>query len=162
MTKHIPLLFTYRDRVIGDDFSADVESHGRVLGVEEGDNDFWVYGIQPGALAASGTTPREALEAFRASFTEVLKDFAADVANFAEFDQAVQSFFNAVNEPAEADWLRAVEAVRAGEIDIPGVRRERAEATRYVHVQQAPVSNPTLSHRQQFSVSVGMDSSIAA
>jgi hypothetical protein len=33
-------------------------------------------------MAAGGTTPTAALEAFRASFTEVLKDFAADAGNF--------------------------------------------------------------------------------
>lgn len=110
MTTHIPLLFTYHDRVVGNGFASDVQSYGRVLGVEEGENDFWVYGVQPGAMAANGPTPKDALEAFRESFTAVLKDFADDAASFDDFERSVQAFFDAVHEPAEQDWLRAVEA----------------------------------------------------
>jgi hypothetical protein len=137
MNRQIPLLFTYQDRVVGMGFSALVATYGRVLAVEEaGESDVWIYGVEPGALAAKGADPKEALEAFRQSFTNVLRDFAAEPHGFTEFESAVQQFFSEVNEPNEQDWLRAVEAVRAGTLDMPHVRREPAETRRFVQVQQ--------------------------
>lgn len=151
MSKQIPLLFTYRDRIVGMGFTALVTSHGRVLAaVEEGENenDVWIYGVEPGALAAKGADPKEALEAFRQSFTNVLRDFAAESEAFAHFEASVQAFFSAINEPNERDWRRAVEAVRAGEIDLPDARREPAESRRFVQVQEEkPVDS-----RQNFAV----------
>jgi hypothetical protein len=136
MNKQIPLLFTYRDRVVGMGFTAYVASHGRVLAVQENENDVWIYGVEPGALAANGPDPKAALEAFRESFTNVLRDFAGESHSFDEFEGAVKEFFRAINEPNEQDWKRAVEAVRAGKIDLPGARREPAESARFVEVQR--------------------------
>ncbi len=53
---YFPLFFTYRDRVFGKGFMADVISHGRVLAATEAD-EHWVYGVQPGSFAATGETP---------------------------------------------------------------------------------------------------------
>ena len=50
---HFPLFFTYRDRVFGKGFMADVISHGRVLAAMEAD-EHWIYGVQPGSFAATG------------------------------------------------------------------------------------------------------------
>ncbi len=136
MNRQIPLLFTYRDRVVGLGFTAHVSSHGRVLAVEEGERDVWIYGVEPGALAANGADPKEALEAFRQSFTNVLRDFASEADSFAAFSAAVHALFSDINKPNEQDWLRAVEAVRAGRLDIPNVRREPAESSRFVQVQE--------------------------
>ena len=47
MTKY-PLLFTFRDKIEGRDFVAEVVAHGRVLAVEEQEG-WWLYGVQPGA-----------------------------------------------------------------------------------------------------------------
>lgn len=135
MNRHIPLLFSYSDRIIGMGFTAAISSYGRVLAVEE-DGEIWIYGVEPGAIAASGIDPKEALEAFRQSFTTVLRDFAAEVHSFEEFRGSVEAFFGAVNLPNEADWQRAVNAVRAGQIDIPDMRREPAESRRFVQVQE--------------------------
>ena len=74
--------------------------------------------------------------AFRQSFTNVLRDFAAEACSFAEFEQATQRFFTSVNGPNEADWLQAVAAVRAGETAVPGIGREPAESRRFVQVTE--------------------------
>ena len=136
MHRQIPLLFTYEDRVVGLGFSALVSSHGRVLG-EEADDEVWIYGVEPGAIAANGADPKEALEAFRQRFTNVLRDFASEAGSFSEFEAAVQGFFRSVNIPNEADWLRAVEAVRAGKFnDLQNVRREPAESRRFIQAKE--------------------------
>jgi hypothetical protein len=144
----VPLLFTFRDRIVGMGFSARVESFGRVLGVAEGPSDVWIYGVEPGGLAASGTSPKEALEAFRQAFTEVLHDFAADARSFEEFRESIQQFFSAVNAPNEKDWLDAVAAVRAGKLDLGDMRKEPAESQRFVQV----VQEQAFDERKNFSV----------
>jgi hypothetical protein len=134
---NIPLLFTYKDRVVGMGFTAMVSSHGRVLATtSEGDEDVWIYGVEPGALAASGSDPKEALEAFRQSFTNILRDFAGETHTFEDFSAAVNGFFNAVNEENAREWQLAVDAVRAGQINIPDIQREPAESRRFVQVQE--------------------------
>ena len=135
MNRQIPLLFTYHDRVVSMGFTAVVSSYGRVLAAE-GDGEVWIYGVEPGGIAASGSDPKEALEAFRLNFTNVLRDFASKVRSFTEFEALVQAFFADVNKPNEEDWLRAVEAVRAGSLNIPDVRREPAESRRFVQVDE--------------------------
>lgn len=140
MNAKIPLLFTYCDRIVGMGFTAQVESHGRVLAVED-DGSVWIYGVEPGGLAADGKDPKEALEAFRQTFTNVLRDYAADCHHFADFEAAVQTFFGAINQSNEQDWLAAVEAVRSGALDLPGARREPAESSRFVQVREEVRAN---------------------
>ena len=158
MNRQIPLLFTYRDRVVGMGFSALVSSHGRVLG-EEGDGEVWIYGVEPGALAASGADPKEALEAFRQSFTTVLRDFASEAGSFPAFEAAVQGFFGAINIPNERDWLRAVDAVRSGQLDVPNVRREPAELSRFVQIQEERAGD---QHQDFAIIGSSIESSVAA
>jgi hypothetical protein len=156
----IPLLFTYRDRIVGMGFSALVESFGRVLGVAEGTEDVWIYGVEPGALAASGADPKEALESFRQSFTNVLRDYAAEAQDFVGFRESIERFFSSVNKPNEVEWLEAVAAVRAGKIDIGDVPCEPAESRRFVRVTQEVVAPEA---RSSFAVTgSSITSSVAA
>ena len=138
---HIPLLFAYRDRIIGLGFTALVESHGRVLCVTEAEGDVWIYGVEPGAIAASGADPKEALEAFRQTFTSVLRDLAADARGVGEFREAVEGLFNAINLPNEVEWNAAVNAVRAGLVPLGDVPRLPAESRRFVDVTAEPALN---------------------
>lgn len=141
MSRKIPLLFSYRDRIVGMGFTAQVESYGRVLAIEE-EGGVWIYGVEPGGLAAEGSDPKEALEAFRQTFTKVLRDFAAECGRYADFAAAVEGFFGAINHPNEQDWLDAVAAVRSGALDLPGVRREPAESSRFVQVTEEHRADP--------------------
>ena len=139
MNRHIPLLFSFSDRVIGMGFTADVISYGRVLAVEE-NNEVWIYGVEPGALAANGSDPKEALESFRLSFTNVLRDTAAESHTFEAFSRTVEAFFADVNDANATEWALAVEAVRSGTIDVANVRREPAESRRFVQVREVVFS----------------------
>ena len=59
----LPLIFTYRDLVYGTGILAEVRVRGRVLAVTEQDG-VWMYGVNPGGLAAPGATIPEAHAAF--------------------------------------------------------------------------------------------------
>ncbi len=108
----LPLIFTYRDFVYGTGILAEVRVRGRVLAVKEEDGA-WMYGVNPGGLAASGATIPEAHAAFRRSFTAVLFDIAEDASSFGDFDAQTRQFVNQANGSVEAAWREAVEAHRA-------------------------------------------------
>ena len=110
--QRVPLFFTFRDTVFGNGFLADVcAEYGRALGVKEEDG-FWMYGINPGGMAANGNSPAEVLEAFRRTFSNVLVDIARDAASFEDFRTAVTEFFNDTNEGYIEEWLVAAQGVR--------------------------------------------------
>jgi hypothetical protein len=130
---HFPLFFTFRDHVFGNGFLAGVISHGRILCATEND-EHWVYGVQPGGIAAPGDNPKLALDAYRQTFTDALIDIAAESPSFEEFKAAVSKFFNEINVSMEEDWRRAVDAVRKQEVDLP-IRREKADSDCYLQVE---------------------------
>jgi hypothetical protein len=130
---HYPLFFTYSDRVFGNGFLAEVTSHGRVLCATE-DDEHWVYGVEPGGIAAPGDDPKTAFDAYRQAFTNVLIDISAEAPSFEEFKAAVTKFWGEINISMEEDWRRAVDAVRKQEVDLP-IRREKAESDCYVQVE---------------------------
>jgi hypothetical protein len=134
MRQPYPLLFTYRDRVFGNGFVAEVVAlNGRVLCVED-DGECWFYGVNPGGMAASGATPDEAHAAFRVTFRNVLADFAAAAPTFDEFRREVERFFSESNEPTEREWTTAVGAVRAGQVTAEGIPHKPAESPRSITV----------------------------
>lgn len=123
----IPLFFTYRDCLFGNGFVVEViAKNGRALCVRESDG-FWMYGINPGAMAASGETPDEAHTEFRSIFSAVLKDLAHEAGSFDEFQALVTAFFNDTNPGHEREWFGAVEAVRSQKVDASGIPRVPAE-----------------------------------
>jgi len=131
---HYPLFFTYRDRIFGNGFLAEVTSHGRILCATE-DDERWVYGVEPGGIAATGDNEQAALEAYRQSFTNVLLDLATEAESFDAFRTAALKFFADINRITEDDWKKAVEQVRERAIDLP-MKRESADAECYVLVEQ--------------------------
>ena len=143
---HIPLFFTYHERVFGNGFLADIASRGRILCATEltaddqGEREFWVYGVEPGSLAASGNDPDEAFKAFRKAFRNALLDLAEEAASFDAFEVAAKEMFHEINGPRELEWRAAVDAVRDGRIDLD-IRRESAESVCYVKVQAKQLPN---------------------
>lgn len=134
MTQPCPLLFTYRDTVFGNGFVAEVvATNGRALLVEE-NGECWFYGVNPGGIAASGSSPDDAHAAFRTRFQQVLSDFAAGASTIEDFRHEVERFFRETNEPTERDWTTAVEAVRAGRVSAEGIPQKPAESPRTVSV----------------------------
>lgn len=105
------LVYNFTDDVNGEGFLARVTAQGRALAVNEGDG-WWVYGVEPGGIAASGETPREACHEFRQAFTKVLYDFAADVKVFDDFTGEVRRFFHERDGTEEERWSATVAALR--------------------------------------------------
>ncbi len=109
-----PLLFTFRDVVLGNGFIAGVEIAGKALLVDEGDEaGYWIYGVRPGAIASGPNDgPKDAMNDFRRVFRGTLQEMAAFASSFDEFKDDVEQFFN--QEDSDADvWQRAVEEIRA-------------------------------------------------
>ena len=113
--KHYPILFTFRNKISGNGFLAKVAVHGKSLAVEE-EGGWWMYGVEPGDLAAGGATFNDAQAAFRKTFTAILFDIAEETEDFKSFKAEVAKFFRGVNQPTEQEWQAAVLEVRAGRI----------------------------------------------
>lgn len=107
MKKRFPLIFGYRDLVSGNGYMAGVATQGRALVVEEGDEDFWIYGVNPGGIAGGGATQAAAHEDFRRMFKAVLYDIAEEAQSFEEFKHQVEESFFDVNRHMEEEWLAA-------------------------------------------------------
>ena len=134
--RKLPIIFTYRDTLFGPGFVVEVHAvNGHALCVHE-DDGFWMYGVNPGGMAAHGEDVDCAHAAFRAMFSDILKDLAAEAQEFEEFRELVESFFNDTNIGFDREWHEAVRAIRNREVD-PGLvppRRVRAESPREIHV----------------------------
>jgi hypothetical protein len=130
---HYPLLFARREKVEGNGFIARVAVSGRVLLTDE-DGEFWVEGINPGGIAASGSSANEALAQFCLDFLAVLFDIASDARNFDHFREQVQRFFNDASEPALKEWEEAVQQVKAGRVDADWLTKRPAETRLGVEV----------------------------
>jgi hypothetical protein len=121
-----PLLFARHEKVEGNGFIARVAVSGRVLLTDE-DGEFWAEGINPGGLAASGSTANEALAQFCQDFLAVLFDIAGEAEDFEHFRNQVQRFFDDTSAPALKEWEEAVQQVRAGQVDADWLARRPAE-----------------------------------
>lgn len=127
-TTQYPILFTYRDVVIGAGYVAHVEASGRFLIEDKGiDEDVWIYGVNPGGLAAKGSSQKEAAEEFRASYRTVLIDVAEESVDFDAFKNLVETFYRSTCEATEKDWQDAVIRVRNGDIDSDWLVKKPAE-----------------------------------
>lgn len=144
---HYPLIFTLRDVVSGNGFLAGVTLTGRALMVKEDENEWWVYGVRPGALAEVGTTPQEAYLKFRNTYKNVLFDIAAEAASFDAFKGEVEQFYYQPDEHEERRWQEALDELRRGECqpEAPFTELPRVQAeTRPTHmsVERLDVGTP--------------------
>jgi hypothetical protein len=139
-----PLLFTYRDTLFGTGLLLEVQVvNGRALCVKEAEDEYWVYGVNPGGMAAHGRTPDEAHTAFRRAFSHILIDLANDAQTFDGFQAAVNTFFGDTNPGYEAEWQQAIVAVRRGEIALEGVPLVPANSPRAITVTIKEVEKVT-------------------
>lgn len=131
-----PFFFTFLDKVEGNGYLADVAVHGRVLATEE-DGVWWMYGVNPGGVAACGKSRAEAYTEFRKAVMSVLFDIATRSSkDFFAFRKEARRFFDEVNCPTLAEWEAAREQVRAGKVTIEGMRRETQESPRRIEIKQ--------------------------
>jgi hypothetical protein len=112
---HYPLFFTYKECIAGDGFMAGVVVSGRALMYLE-DDEWWMYGVQPAAIAECGGTPREAVASFRERYLKVLFDFASEATRFDAFKAEVERFFNQKDDETAAEWQKAFELIRSGQV----------------------------------------------
>lgn len=135
MTRY-PLLFGFKDLVAGNGYVAGVSiSNGRALLVEEEDG-FWMYGVNPGGLAAGGKSIGDAQSEFRTAYKSVLFDIAAEAQGFETFRAEVERFFRETNNPTLLEWDEAVIEVRQGHTDADWLSKKSAESTTEMEVVQ--------------------------
>ena len=118
--KEHPILVTLQDSISGNGFLARITMSGRTLMREE-DGKWWMYGVRPAGIAASGANIEEAFLRFRNSYKDILFDIAQESATFEDFATEVKRFFNegdADNED-EQSWENALTVVRSGACNPP-------------------------------------------
>lgn len=122
--KNYPLLIDFQWTLFGRGFVAEVSAHSRVLAVQESVNKWWFYGVNPGAVAASGNSLGDADADFREALQAILIQFASEALSFDAFRDEFERFFRATNKPTEAEWT---EAVRATHEELEGLPVKPAE-----------------------------------
>jgi hypothetical protein len=126
-----PLFLSYQGATIGNGFVAEVSGRGRVLATIETEG-VWMYGVNPGAIAADGGSLDEAHAQLRETIRLVLIDYAKEAKDFAEFRTRVQTFFNQTDDDSVAEWDQAVVSIQ--ERDGPDFNLPRVSATSSVYI----------------------------
>jgi hypothetical protein len=136
--KQYPLLFTYRDTLFGNGFAVEViAKNGRALCSHE-EEGVWMYGVNPGGMAAFGADEKTAQSEFRRTFSEALNDLAVEARSFDEFSSLVREFFNDTNPGYERDWVAGVEAVREHRLQHDDLPKVSADTPRTIAVEMKP------------------------
>lgn len=88
---------------------------------EEEDGKWWMYGVRPAAIAASGDNIEEAFLRFRSTYRELLFDIAQESQTFEAFAAEVERFFNESDADNEDErlWEAALGAIRAAGCEPP-------------------------------------------
>lgn len=94
---------------------------GRTLVRQEDNGDWWMYGVRPAAIAASGKNIDGAFRNFRAAYWEILADMARESQTFEEFDVEVRRFFeeNDTDNEDERLWEAALASIRGSACNPP-------------------------------------------
>jgi hypothetical protein len=108
-----PLVFTLQDVVTGCGFLARITVTGKAV-MEHEDEKWWMYGVCPGSIAASGDTPNEAFVDFRNKYKEALFDMADECGGFLTFRNAVREFYEEDKEESSR-WDKALKILRQNE-----------------------------------------------
>jgi hypothetical protein len=118
--KDHPILITLQDAVAGNGFLARITLFGRTLMRKE-DGKWWMYGVQPSAIAASGHSIAEAFLNFKTSYQSILFDMAQDSGDFSAFKKEVERFFNEADADNEDEriWHESLKAIRTQNCHVP-------------------------------------------
>jgi len=130
-----PVMFTLRDPISGNGYLAGVTISGRAIMREE-DEQWWIHGVCPSGISATGSTPEEAFLRFRESYKYVLFDLSEDLESFESFQGEVYSLFRQHNEIEEECWETAFKNMRDGNVPTDGYFSTLPT--------QAPENHPTL------------------
>lgn len=151
-----PLMFGFNDLVMGRGFIAEVTTDGRATMAQE-EGEWWMSGVNPGGVAASGATVAEALANFRSTYRLVLSDSAMLANSFEEFSRDVQGIFASTTADLIEEWTAAALAIREGAAAGPfqDLQRRPCDNVSFaVTVQQVVVetAQPKPGNDQEFSV----------
>jgi hypothetical protein len=119
--KEHPIVVTLQDSISGNGFLARITMSGRTLMRKEDDGKWWMYGVRPAGIAASGGNIEEAFLRFRNSYKEILFDIAQESQTFEDFATEVQRFFNESDADNEDErlWEAALGSIRSGACNPP-------------------------------------------
>lgn len=120
-TQPLPLVFSFRELVIGNGFIASVQMCGRAL-MDEAD-ETWLTGIAPVGFSGGGMDRTEAFGAFRRAWFEILVDIANESADFASFRELSLEFLRSSQEAMTREWEEALAIVRANGVTDDRLRR---------------------------------------
>ena len=127
-------MISLQDAVTGDGFVARITLSGRTLIKLEDDGKWWMYGVQPAGIAASGSNIDEAFLRFRTGYKEILSDIAQESRDFAAFRDEVERFFSEpdVDDEDARLWDYSLETVRSANCQLPapfsGLPRQTPES----------------------------------
>ncbi len=125
----LPLLFSFKQVVVGNGFIAGVEMNGRALLETDwvgGRAEAWITGIEPVGISGGGGDRGLAFGEFRKSWTLVVFDLAEQARDFQEFKSLCETFL-ASNQPNMTQlWTDAVAVVRKSHYVDASLGREDA------------------------------------
>ena len=116
--KEHPIMLTLQSS--GNELLARITMSGRALMRLE-DGKWWMFGVRPAGMAASGENIDEAFLNFRSRYKDILFDIAQESKTFEEFDQAVRRFFDEGDSDNEDEqlWEAALQTIRNGCLQPP-------------------------------------------
>ena len=126
----LPLLFSFRQVVVGSGFVAGVRMNGRaILETDSIDakDECWITGISPVGIAGGGGDRGVAFSEFRKAWTEVVFDLASQASDFKSFKAACIEFLKSSQTDLTKLWTDAVEGVRKTHYADASLKSEKAE-----------------------------------
>lgn len=139
-------MLTLQDSISGNGFLARITMSGRALVRKEDDGKWWMYGVRPAAIAASGANVDEAFLRFRNRYREILMDIAEESLSFEAFSSEVERFFNQGDADNEDErlWEKAFLAIRSAGCEPPAPfshlpKRSPDQNPAFIRVERADV-----------------------
>jgi hypothetical protein len=114
-----PLVFTLQNAIEGCGFLAGITVSGKAVMEQDENNEWWMYGVCPGAIAGGGETPNEAFLNFGNRYKEVLFDIADECKSFLSFKSEIEAYFRAEDVEENTRWDQALERVRRNDSALP-------------------------------------------
>lgn len=113
-----PIFFAYKDVVECGEFNALITARGRALLTFE-DGKWWLYGVEPGGMAANGNEPKAAFREFSVAFGNIMRDLASETDCPKNFERGARQFFDSIDKTDEKAWKEARKKIKAGKLDAP-------------------------------------------
>ena len=149
-----PLFIDHRITLTSLAFVANVAVRGRILLEETTADGFWMFGVNPGGINASGRTMEDAYNVFCSRYRSTLLDLAERSSTFDLFKAQVEALLNDTNEEYERLWQEARQQVRAGRSNVPELPRVTEDSTFSVAVTRLASSSPVHSVSEEVSLAL--------